>query len=316
MKQTLRKYLSSSNEYVDSFRKFGCRGLLTEIKARKSIWSLSEQGRPSSSKVEFQTSITDRPSYLDICRLAVQNDEVLKSFKRCREYRLVLEHVSRVQGEEYFEFIKSDQEILQNLIEISSKEIGNPITYFFEGIGQISPTQIRYAKILSDIRSYFNKNRFSSVVEVGVGNGGQAVHLCRDLEVLNYYFVDLPEVLELTKKTIAPYNLNTNLHFVSPEKVRPEKADLFLSNYAFSELKKPIQDLYFEAYVKNSKFGYMLYNHIHDSQNESYSVFEIQKMIPNSIILPETPKTYPDNYLIIWGIEKNKINDLANRIQS
>jgi len=298
--RTLSKYLSSRYEYKDSFKHYGLVGLLREIKIRKSIWNIQTLKHLDKFS-HLSTSITDRPDYLEICKMAVSDLEILRNFKRCREYRLVLEHVSRYQGEQYLDLIKDKSDILQNLLSTAKLEVGNPIQYKYKDIGLMSPTQIRYAKILDDLRSYFDSQQINTVVEIGVGNGGQAAQICEFMNINDYFLVDLPEVLELTSKTLAPYNFESDLHYLPPSKLRSTKSDLFLSNYAFSELKKPIQDLYFEAFIKHSVNGYMLYNHIHDQQGDSYTVLEMQAKIPNSVIMPENPSTFDNNYLLIWG---------------
>jgi len=300
VRQKLIKYLSSSYEYKDSFKHYGLEGLFNEIRVRKLIWNIDSL-KQSGKFTPLSTSITDRPDYLEICKMAVSDLEVLRNFKRCREYRLVLEHVSRYQGEQYLDLIEDRADILQNMLSIAQSEIGSPIRYEYRNIGLVSPTQIRYAKILGDLMHYFESEQIRTVVEIGVGNGGQAAQICELMNIKDYFLVDLPEVLALTSKTLAPYNFDSDLHYLPPSNMRSINSDLFLSNYAFSELKKPIQDLYYEAFIKHSVHGYMLYNHIHDHQEESYSVEEMHDMIPNSVILPENPSTFDNNYLIIWG---------------
>jgi hypothetical protein len=191
--------------------------------------------------------------------------------------------------------------IIRNLLEVSPKEIGNPVVYDYPNIGRVSPTQIRYAKILKDLESFFGKENHDVIIEVGIGNGGQAWQISKYLHPKDYYLVDLPEVLSLTSQTGAAYNFDTQFHYVAPEDVSVTKSDLFISNYAFSELKKATQDLYFESFIRHAKRGYMLYNHIHAEKDDAYTVEEMQAKIPNSRIIDETPKTFSGNFLLTWG---------------
>lgn len=303
MAKTLRKYFSGLHEYLELIRHYGITGLFDEIRNRQSIWSLVSTGEPKNIG-SIATSITDRPDYIDICKKAASDESVLTNYKRCREYRLVLEHVSRYQGEQYLEFIKNDARILENLINVSKLEIGNPIRHKYEKIGFMSPTQIRYAKILSDLEYFFGSLAEKIIVEVGVGNGGQAIQICNFENVKEFHLVDLPEVLALTAKAVGPYNISENLRFLTPEILSNIESDLFISNYAFSELKKPVQDSYIKYLVLKAKSGYMLYNHIHANQSDSYSVYEIQSMIPGSRILEEKPKTFKGNQLLVWGTSR------------
>jgi hypothetical protein len=300
----LRKYFSSLYEYRDSFIHYGLKGLMIELGVRRSIWTLGST-RAFGGNKKVATSITDRPDYLTICQLAATDSNVQNSYKRCREYRLVLEHVSRYQGEQYLQCISDRSSILTNMINISQYEIGNPIKYHYENVGFISPTQIRYAKILDDLHKLFGTLQEKTIVEVGVGNGGQAVQICNFERVRKYFLVDLPEVLALTATAVVPYGILDRLEFIPPNELTDIQSDLFISNYAFSELKKVVQDFYLEHLVHNSKSGYMLYNHIHSHPNDSYTVHEIASMIPGSQIFAEEPKTFADNYLIVWGHNKN-----------
>ena len=305
MRYSFEKYFLGAHEYLESFRSYGTAGILEELRLRHSFWSLASSSSLSYNDKNQSTSITDRPDYLKICHMAATDKEILENFKRCHEYRLVLEHVSRFQGQQYLEFIKDDLGVIRNLLDVSPKEIGNPVVYNYPNIGRVSPTQIRYAKILKDIESFFGNENHDVIIEVGIGNGGQAWQISNYLNPKDYYLVDLPEVLSLTLQTGAPYNFETLFHYVSPEDVSAVKSDLFISNYAFSELKKVTQDLYFESFIRHANRGYMLYNHIHAKKDDSYTVEEMQAKIPNSRIMVENPKTYRGNYLLIWGSSQN-----------
>lgn len=301
MPYSIKKYLSGYKEYFDAFRNYGVAGLLEEFRIRSTFWNLYSLSQLDSKQPSGATSITDRPGYLEICRRAATDDACLANFKRCHEYRLVLEHVTRSQGQQYLKIIEGDTPILRNMLEVVPKEIGNPVQYEYPFIGTVSPTQIRYAKIVKDLEFLFGKNSFEIVVEVGVGNGGQAWQIANYFHPDKYLLVDLPEVLALTARTGSLYNFTTEFQPIAPNDISVTKTDLFISNYAFSELKKKTQEQYLEAYISHSKRGYMLYNHIHENQQDSYTVDEISAMIPGSRIMEESPITYKGNCLLVWG---------------
>lgn len=294
------RFLSGYKEILLAFRFFGLKGLILELRKRRQIWSIGTTNMNSMS--EDRTSISDVPSYLQICEQAINNPVYLKNFKRCYEYRLVLEHVTRKQGEEYLDYIIGNDLLLANLVTSSKYEIGNPITYPYKQLGEVSPTQIRYSKILGDLISFFGPLDDKEVLEIGVGNGGQAAQVLNFFDVKTYTLVDLPKVLELTKLVQSKLPDYQKLIFASSESSLARYSDLFISNYAFSELHKEIQDKYFELYIRNSKSGYMIYNHIHENQDISYTAIEIAERIPGSFILKEMPLTYPKNVLLVWGL--------------
>ena len=296
------RYVSGYRDYLPTLRNFGVSGLILEIKNRRGIWTLKNFKKLEARGSRNRTSISDIPQYTEICSAAASNPEILAIFKKCFEYRLVLEHVTRSQANQYLEFIKNDQDLISTVTQVSKLEIGSPIVYPFKGVGELSPTQIRYGKIVKDINNLFGDLQKLDITEIGVGNGGLAAQIASHFELNSYRLVDLPEVLDLTRETLKPFLTLTNFEFTNPAEVKASGPSLFVSNYAFSELHKEVQDLYFENYISQSKSGFMLYNHIHDNPNISYSAQEIADRIPGSLILRENPLTYDGNVLLVWGI--------------
>jgi len=77
--------------------------------------------------------------------------------------------------------------------------------------------------------------------------------------------------------------------------------DLVLSNYAFTELPRAIQDVYLNKVILNSERGYITYNEITPREFNSCKSGELIEMIPGSRILKEEPLTHPKNCIIVWG---------------
>jgi len=296
------RYVSGYRDYLPTLRNFGVSGLLLEIKNRSHVWTLKNFKKLETQSSRNRTSISDIPQYTEICSMAASNPEILAVFKKCFEYRLVLEHVTRSQAIQYLEFIKNDQGLLSMIARVSKMEIGSPIVYPFEGLGKLSPTQIRYGKIVKDINNLFGDLNNLDITEIGIGNGGLAAQIASHFQLNSYRLVDLPEVLDLTRETLKPYLKLTDFQFINPDEVKASDSALFISNYAFSELHMEVQDFYFENYIVHSKSGFMLYNHIHENPDASYSAQEIADRIPGSLILRENPLTYDGNVLLVWGI--------------
>ncbi len=298
------RYVSGYRNLLETIFKYGFKGFQDELRNRKTLWSVHDFKGAFSSQGTFGTSISDIPEYISICKIASEEPEVLSKFKRCYEYRLVLEHVTRYQGQQYLSFIENDKGILDVLEFVSEKEIGEPFRYCYRNLGSLSPTQIRYAKIVRDVHLLFPKIVGGNIVEVGVGNGGLAAQLSKYFELSRYSLVDLPEVLALTSKILTSFDVQTHFDFIPPLELKGIESDLFISNYAFSELRKEIQDMYLDNLISKAKSGYMIYNHIHDDSSVSYSALEIQKMIPGAEIFEEVPLTYDGNVLLVWGHDK------------
>jgi putative sugar O-methyltransferase len=200
------------------------------------------------------------------------------------------------------------------LKEIAETEIGEPLKYQYSELGSISPTQIRYAKILQDLERMFDFSKIQQVVEIGIGNGGQAAQMCNLHSLENYTLVDLEPVLGLTQILLATHKFETQFQFLNPSEIYSLPSDLFLSNYAFSELNKSSQDLYIENVLKVSKRGFMLYNHIHEDPNTGYSALEILEKIPGSSIFAEEPLTFAGNVIVAWGYESDNVSKYFSRL--
>ncbi|TLD81976.1 hypothetical protein LS68_002895 [Helicobacter sp. MIT 05-5293] len=76
---------------------------------------------------------------------------------------------------------------------------------------------------------------------------------------------------------------------------------MFISNYAFSELNREIQDLYAHHLIANAQKGYITYNDISPQELRSYKIEEYPKLIGKEIqILEEIPNSHIYNKIIIW----------------
>ena len=115
-------------------------------------------------------------------------------------------------------------------------------------------------------------------------------------------------VLGLTQILLSSHKFKTRVEFLNPTQVYPLSPDLFISNYAFSELNKVSQDTYIEKVLKNSKRGFMLYNHIHENPETGYTALEILKKIPGSTLFAEEPLTFLGNVIVAWGFDVDDVS--------
>ncbi|MEN9305240.1 MAG: hypothetical protein RLY76_508 [Actinomycetota bacterium] len=250
------------------------------------------------------SSISDSdflPSYVEFCREASVNDRVFESFRSHPAYKAVLEHVPHHFAIHYAKSLRTSHN-RSALIKVLSDidRIGNPWKFKYRGIGVASPTALRYVYFADQISKMFDSSRNLVVCEVGCGFGGQMLALSAVLDIEKAIFVDLEPVLELTERfsciSNVPYKvtlLEPNLHF-------EDEFDLFLSNYAFSELTREYQDTYLERYVLKSKRGFMLWNVLSYEKLDGYSLDELVAKIPNAYIEVEKPLTFRGNFLIRW----------------
>ena len=85
----------------------------------------------------MRSSISDVDRYLSVCSNAAENDEYFSNFKRRPEYKEVLEHVTKEQGQKYLDIIlEQSPHYLAQLDQFRENDrVGNPEMQHFEGMG-------------------------------------------------------------------------------------------------------------------------------------------------------------------------------------
>lgn len=242
--------------------------------------------------------------FMQACEKISQNEEEFLNFKRNPDYFEILEHIDNNVGSYiYKQLLFKDNDLVskENLINFCSKDIiGNPVYLLNIEEIKVSPTTLRYIKVLSDIRKYFSLNE-KNIIEIGAGYGGQAKILIDYYKTAKYDCVDLPQTHDLIKKYLNDYDIN-----LYQQKTIPDKTwELCISNYAFSECPIEVQEDYFNKIILNSKFGYFTMNHISSLFGvNSYSKEQfLEKLASNNFkytIKEEDPKTAKDNYIILY----------------
>ena len=265
-----------------------------------------------SFKDKDYKSASDNGEYPELALKAALDPATFSVFRRHHQYTDVLEHVSRKYGEEYLEIIRDkyklkDDEIFEILKPLM--QLGNPRLLKLRGLSnKISTTGLRYLKIALDIKE-LTGNNIGNVVEIGCGYGGQAIILDRILHIDSYTFYDLWQVNLLIKRFIEDSNFSTK-YKISTIKEDSSNArnswDFCISNYAFSELSKELQEIYINRILNKTKKGYMLMNSGLSGKFgniKNHSQKELLNILKKASVQREIPLTYKNNYLLIWGAE-------------
>ena len=199
--------------------------------------------------------------YLNVCNYAANSDEFFKQFKSHPAYRHVLEHVSFEEGQQYLKEI--DIDYLDKLEEVKENDsLGSPVIYEYPSVGEISPTTIRYIKNTSDIINKFGTS-FDSIVEIGGGYGGLCKVLSSFIKFEQYLLLDLEECNLLSRKYLSHFDLPTLSYRSEEIDEIDENFDLLISNYAFSECHKEVQQDYIKRFIKKSNNFYIMHNNFH-----------------------------------------------------
>ena len=258
-----------------------------------------------SNQIEKPSSISDSNAYTDFCRFAACDDECFANFKRSSIYNVILEHVSYGLGKKYLKIISRNYPyLLQNMDQFRENDsIGNPVTFSFGKYGLFSPTTLRYVKIAGDLMSMNTGLNNARIIEIGGGYGGQCKILSQAVGFKEYIIVDLPDVLLLAKRYLDEANVKNVKFLTLNELGEVQDCDLLISNFAFSECYKEIQDTYLDKVIRHSKHGYIIHNGDDFDHSSFYHTEDLLSYLkdcrfsPN--LAPETPQT------AIYGINPN-----------
>jgi hypothetical protein len=252
------------------------------------------------------TSLSDNQGYPQVCLKASSDYWLFNEFRRNPVYNAILEHLSESQGHEYLHYIERDPDVMGAIAEFKRNDAyGNPRCYEYPAIGRISPTTLRYIKVLVDLKKHFHSLDSMNLCEIGVGYGGQCRIINAYYKPATYCLIDIQPALALAQRFLDNYALHSILAYRTMNELAPREYDLVLSNYAFSELSRTAQDVYLRKVVLNSKRGYLTYNEIAPPEFASYKASEVQQMIPGSRLLKEEPPTHRhperENSILVWG---------------
>jgi hypothetical protein len=248
-------------------------------------------------------SISDRVDYKNVCIDSVKDESKFDIFKRNPSYNGILEHVSKEQGELYLRYLDSNFTDYKEYLEIfkGNDLYGGSVLSEYDNVGEISPSTLRYIKVLSDIKNLFGDLNGKKIIEIGAGYGGQCFITSKYFKLKEYGLIDLDEVLSLSEKYLNKLDIEHRIINIDSVSSLDEEFDLVISNYAYSELNKELQDLYYDKIISRSKNGYLTLNFIsHLYGINSYSKEELlNKMVDkNPKIMEEYPNTYEKNIII------------------
>jgi hypothetical protein len=167
----------------------------------------------------------------------------------------------------------------------TNDSIGNPNTSTYPACGTISPTTLRYIKVVSDL-SKILKDKIK-IIEIGGGYGGQCKIIHDYCKPSKYTMIDLAEPAKLQEKYLKNFGIKVNSNIAV-------KYDLCISNFAFSECYRDIQEKYIENILLKSKKGYITgaFNNM-----DNYTEKELLEIIPNS---KSQPGIIPGVTIITW----------------
>ena len=235
----------------------------------------------------WETHENAMENYINKCKLFVESDDMFKTFRQDSDYKIILEGWNE-GGNFWLQEILSyyGNEILLDKLELFKRNdiYGGPTILEYPIVGNMCPFTLKY--ILDALRIIENLGscEYKKIVEVGVGFGSMCIIMDSIHKFDEYVLVDLPEVIELTKKYLINFpEIYSKLKFIKCDNFEEldkfEGADLFISDAALSECNIDTQHLYVNKFLKKCKFAYINYN---TADNDS-SVGSNYKIIMNEL---------------------------------
>lgn len=250
----------------------------------------------------LSTSITDNQAYPQVCIDAYNDYRLFNIFRRNPTYIETLEHVSQPLGKKYLDIISQDEDIFGMIKDFKQNDnYGSPIMHEYPDIGETAPTTLRYIKVLTDLKKHFQSLDNLNICEIGVGYGGQCRIINAYYKPATYRLVDLQPALNLCQRFLDNFITPSVLSYKTMNAIGKNTYDLVISNYAFTELTRAVQDEYLNKIILSSKRGYITYNETNPEEFNSYKSDELIGLIPGSRIMKEEPLTHPKNCIIVWG---------------
>jgi SAM-dependent methyltransferase len=260
-------------------------------------------------KLDNSISVSENlKEYTSFVIKAADNDDVFKSFRQNEIYCWVLEHDNLKRGLENYKYIQkisklNKREILEILSNID--KFGGPKLITIGDLNKVSPSSLRYLSIATDINRIFKykADQELNIIEIGCGYGGQSIALSKLNNIKNYTYVDLKEVNQLIEKYVSMNEVSFKYQTKTLFDDFDDNYDLIVSNYAFSELPRYLQQIAYKKILSKCKNGYMINNSFYFSKK--YKFFDkkkLKKLLPSSQFFDENPKAegHPENFLHVF----------------
>ncbi|MBI3513624.1 MAG: class I SAM-dependent methyltransferase [Proteobacteria bacterium] len=264
----------------------------------------------------MRTSISDLPNYREACRRAAGDEAAFAGFRRDPDYSWVVSEAIPHEARDFYEMLERrgfDFDFFERVRDLD--QVGGPHLVAYARAGSVSPQTMRYVKVLSDLETLFGSLDGKSIVEIGVGFGGQCAVLARRHRLARYTLVDLPEPLMVARRYLESLAIDNVAFAVLEELSPPVRHDLVISTYGLSEVARRFQVEYVNRVLRWAGAGYLLWNseqmkqvrdwHSHLYGSDAIYVDEMLALLPEARCLgPEWLAVGEREYgtrLMVWG---------------
>jgi hypothetical protein len=207
------------------------------------------------------SSISDIPKYRDICRQAAEDPATFAQFREHPIYSWVVScsvpHEAR-DCHAVLEARNFDFDFFERIRDLDA--IGGATRRDYPHAGAVAQQTMRYVKTTSDLERLFGALDGKSVIEIGVGFGGQCAVLSRRFNLKRYTLVDLAEPLMLARRYLETLAIPNVAYSELAALPYDAHYDLVISAYGLSEVARQFQIDYLQRALRPSRAGYLLWN--------------------------------------------------------
>lgn len=259
-------------------------------------------------KKRFLSQLTDNDALRHLCRAAIGQPDRFATFKSDPVFTLFYENATQKEGEEIAEYLLTHAQplfstpALEVLRQIDA--IGGPATYSYPNIGSVSPSSLRTLKIVHDLQAHFGNLDGLKIAEIGAGHGTLCTLLKTLYPSIQYTIVDAPYLFSLAQKNLGLLGIS-GVDFLPIQEAEERSFDLVISDHAFTESGKALQQALFQKLIRRSPRGYFVCNffpkHFRVYPWKREELLKKFMKLPVEIeLLPEYPESSKEDFILLW----------------
>ncbi len=252
-----------------------------------------------------RSSITDNGWWSKFCLRNAADDRRFAHFRRAFRHRLIVEATPPAEARQHLARVLRQTPHYRALFDkfLTLDRLGAPIMTEFAPDVWFAPNTVRYMRYLSDCETRFGALDGATIVEIGIGFGGQCKVFFDRFDVGKYILIDLPGPIALARRvltqTLGPEKVSERLLFLeagnagAPAGLPQGPFDLAISTLAFSECHRSIQRGYIRTVLSRARCGYIHRNEISGFFGlKSLRLAEIAAALPAKIDIEKDDITY------------------------
>ena len=263
---------------------------------------------------QSDASVSGTMDWPRACAALANGTWTSKYFRRIHAVRQVVETLGPVDGRYFSKWIRDNApNYLTDQRVAAIDSWGNPIRWPGACIGtprSFSPTTLRYLAHALWLKKEGFVKEGGTVVEIGVGFGGLAA-MNAIVSNATTIMIDLQPVAEAAMLQMKELGLG---NFASIDHSKATASDVcFISNYAFTELSREMQDAYADQFIRHADRGVILSNaavfagHMRSRNNnqiiELLSKHGIHAKAESESSILCTSDRHHGNVIVGWGLK-------------